>query len=413
MKKKFLSLLLVCATISTMFMGCSLLSNEEESTESTELDVNKIMKNLDEGGYYVVHNNTPSKIYFGNATYKYGESYAMSNKDEPTDRVMWYSDDWEEIPTFYEGDSLIFYSTDVLTETFCFERFQDFGYTIGVCKMQETPSGRFSVSTKDDDCTLYPFSDTEEIGTFSQNHVIIDTIGGKEVRANNITRGGTIYGLKKGETYKCEVYAGTEVYPMLFKANVRALGSMQGYISNDFDFLSSTVIKLNIPEWFNSGYYCIDGVGMFRYITGTEYVENMDMNVPNVNPEDINIIEETTKEEDSFFLGTNELGSRKLTISLDVANSSDGAVPKVSCTLSSPDEKPIYFTGQEDDENQIVIFYDATTVGEYKFVLSDLSGRKYTYVDTKYDGNTASFNKTDSNEEVETEDIDENNKEKE
>ena len=69
---------------------------------------------------------------------------------------------------------------------------------------------------------------------------------------------------------------------------------MQVYESNDYEFLSSNIVKVNIPEWFNSGYYMINGLGLFRYVVGSSYDESTNFNVP--NEEGDGIIEESTEE---------------------------------------------------------------------------------------------------------------------
>jgi hypothetical protein len=60
------------------------------------------------------------------------------------------------------------------------------------------------------------------------------------------------------------------------------MASMEGQVSADYTFIGDNKISLSIPSAFNSGYYLINGVGLFRYINGTSYDETFtEMNIPN------------------------------------------------------------------------------------------------------------------------------------
>ena len=137
---------------------------------------------------------------------------------------------------------------------------------------------------------------------------------------------------------------------------------MQVYESNDYEFLSSNIVKVNIPEWFNSGYYMINGLGLFRYVVGSSYDESTNFNVP--NEEGDGIIEESTEEmefestemTDYENTGTNENeeqyekleieddetaefeiksdGDKRVTIiSSEVQGDGDGGVPDIAATI--------------------------------------------------------------------------------
>lgn len=372
---KIVSLLLISAIGITALTGCAGQDVSSTESEVVEFDLKKVVKNLDDGGYYVVNNNNPKKIYFGNANFESGSTITHSDPDEKTDRVMWYTDeDYKNIPTFYSGDVLIYYSTEELTEKINFERFEDLGKTIGVCGLEQTESGRYKFDTSKTE-NVYPGHDTEKLFDFPQDSVILDEIGGESIREPNISRCGSIYGLPSDKTYKCKVYGGTEVTEINFKADVRAFDSYQQYTSNDYTFLSTNVIQINIPEWFNTGYYCIDGLGMFRYVVGKEYSKKTDFNVRNNNPEDddSSMVSQEQKT-DAFFLASNELGEKTLTIKLGAP--AEDAVPiTAELVLTDPDGKQ--YRAAELSENEIVLNFTADKVGEYKIAIVNLGSRTY------------------------------------
>ena len=49
----------------------------------------------------------------------------------------------------------------------------------------------------------------------------------------------------------------------------------------DYTFLKNKIIRINIPDTFNSGYYCVNGTGLFRYVRGRRYDEFTDFSEPN------------------------------------------------------------------------------------------------------------------------------------
>lgn len=374
--KRVLSGLLVSVIGMSMLTGCAGLEEKTTEKEEQTFDIKKVVKGLDDGGYYVVHNNVPKKIYFGNATYDEGSTTTSVDPDAETDRAMWYTEDYKKIPTMYDGDVLIYYSTEELAEEFNFERYEDLGKTVGVSGLKKTKSGRYKFEVSEDSKFVYPNHDTSKLLNFSQDSVILDEIGGQPIREDNISRCGSIYGLPADKTFKCKVYGGTEVTNMNFKSDVRVFASYQDYVSNDYTFLSTNIIKVNIPEWFNTGYYCLDGEGMFRYVIGDKYDKKTDFNVLNNNPEE-NENDENSGEQknEAFFIASNELGNKTLTVTLGVAP--EGTTP-TTATMTVTDPNGKEFTATEGAEGSIVLNYDASAVGEYTVTITNLGGRTYT-----------------------------------
>lgn len=286
MKRKTAKILAITLTACTIFSGCSNNSNKE-STEQTDYNY---LKDLEKDTYYVHHSDkTYEKVLWTDATFEQSTTTNNANNN----RIVWFTEDtYQKIPTLYSGDSLLFKTSDILNETFYLERFEDFGYSVGLCKLTETQSGRYSIYTDPEKNNTFPGGDTDELLKLGNKTVIIDTLGGVPLRVptklpNGISTGsqlsriGSINGLEKDKTYTAEVYEGTTLYKYDFTANVRIMASMQVVKSTDFSFESETVINIAIPESFNSGYYMINGVGLFRYVKGENYDENTNFNVPN------------------------------------------------------------------------------------------------------------------------------------
>lgn len=303
---KIIPRILLCLCIAAALTGCSTFTRQKK--EETTLADNE--DSLEDGEYYILHKSgkksTFTKVCMGDASYDTSEDAEISDTPSSTaaSRTLRYTDDYDEIPTLYDGDSLIFYSTRALDDGFVLERFESFGWTFGITGMTKMNSDRYSFLTggDDDPKNIDKKSDAAQlIKAFPDSKLVIDDIGGTKVRSNNVTRGGSITGgLKRGDTYSVNLYAGTEHYQYNLKADTYVMTSMAAYQDSDFEFLKSKILKINIPSWYNSGYYNINGKGVFRYVKGDSYNDSTDFNIPNENPDS------ETYTDDTYYYGSAE-----------------------------------------------------------------------------------------------------------
>lgn len=399
--------------MSVIFCGCA---KEEKSVEimSSEMQEEAYLANLEDGNFYIRHKNKIcDPVYFGNGTFDAGAT--VSNPDSA--RIMWYKDDFNTIPTLYEGDSLIFYTNNVLNESFIFERFEDLGYSVGICRMAETLSGRFSISTLVEDRCTYPNGDTDELLNLTNELVILDTLGGNYLRVvdeeageeSYLSRCGTVNGLEQNKKYAAEIYEGTVRHEYIFTADVRILGSMEVTESTDYMFESKKIINIAIPEFFNTGYYMINGIGMFRYVNGPSYDKNTDFNVVNNIPDeegtnthtvqledianiensDMQSLDETMNTENAEIDNENMENKKETTSSFEVknkgtitvnanftieANNSEqgDGLPDVTAIITSPSGKSRQMIEAEDG---LTLTFMADEIGIYTVLYYDLDIR--------------------------------------
>ena len=105
---------------------------------------------------------------------------------------------------------------------------------------------------------------------------------------DTVSDGGTVIKLKKDKTYTCEFYTGTFYQDFNLQANIHSFGSFERFVSYDYEFMHSNFIAVKIPDYFVSGYYFVNGVGLFRYVSdsdagkynGEAYDENINWNEP-------------------------------------------------------------------------------------------------------------------------------------
>jgi len=182
----------------------------------------------------------------------------------------------DSIPTVGAGDYLIYVSKTEVPDGIVFERFADYGYTIGVSNMIKDSSGHYYIqfaSTDEDDYKYYidTKSDANQVAELDPiTKLYLDKVGKVKVREDTVSDGGTVLGLKKDKTYICEFYTGTFYQDFRMTANIHSFSSLERFVSYDYEFMHSNFIVIKIPEYFKSGYYFVNGVGLFRYVSGED-----------------------------------------------------------------------------------------------------------------------------------------------
>ncbi len=311
--KKIISLLLITVLSSSLLVGCG--SQEEDPLEAlmkstkTEEEAASIdsdgdgvadttlqefdPESLENGTFYVRHiNNSCEPLYLGERTFD-DVSEIPQNQ-----RVVWFKEDIEKIPTLYQGESLILYTTEEFDEKFVLERFEDYGYSVGIQGLVVTEAGRLKLSTDVEKFCTYPNGDTDALLQSQNENVVIDSLktNGTEFREDPntrieageqyqyITRSGSLAKFQKDQKYDFLVYDGTIKKEYVFTADVDIMGSFEVQETLDYDYEIKNVIHINIPEYYNTGYYLVNGIGMFRYVTKQDRNRELrytDYNTPN------------------------------------------------------------------------------------------------------------------------------------
>lgn len=249
-------------------------------------------------------------------------NFAGKETEEFTEhpRSIWVDEETDQrIPTLKKGDRLLYVSEKDVPEKIILERFADYGYTIGVSNLIGDPGEHYYIlyaDAKEDDYkySIDMKSDAAQIAQFDLiTRLYLDKVGDLKVRNDTVSAGGTVMGLEKEKAYVCEFYTGTFYQDFLLKADIHSFGSMERFVSYDFEFLHSNCIAIEIPEYCKSGYYFVNGAGLFRYVSeedeavynGEPYDGNIEWNEPIILYDELGIVtydpsnqdEEVQKEE--------------------------------------------------------------------------------------------------------------------
>lgn len=272
--------------LSLMLTGCSVFPTLA-GMESKEAKAYANVYDLKANKAYVWHHEGEADIRQDLARDREGENIFFACPKGDTNfkgkeldrsgqypRSIWVSSSMDdEIPTIVGNNALIYISKTTVPEEIVFERFADYGYSIGVSNMIPDEGGHYYfvyAETDKDDYKYYVDTASEAFSLLCFDTVArlyLDKVGGVLVTEENVSDGGTVLGLTKDAQYVCEFYTGTYYQDFVLSSNIHSFGSMEQFVSYDYEFLHSNCIKINIPEYFKSGYYFVQGVGLFRYVS--------------------------------------------------------------------------------------------------------------------------------------------------
>lgn len=270
MKKILLSfiLLLNCFFIS----GCKDVKIFEEAAPDHAVEISGI--EMETEIYYVKNGTKFSRVYMPKGNAK-GSAYSLSK-----DRVFFFYGDEEMIPVHYKGELVAYASAKADLEQVILERFMDMGYSVGIYGGEIKDDGYYHISASKNVC---PSSDADNI--FSQvisDEIRIVSISGVPIKEVLDESSGIIRGLSQGKTYLVEFYSGTYYYRENFTADMHFLRAFELYRYNEecIDDTINGYMCFNTPETLKSGYYNINGNGLFLYhaYKRGEKVENENFN---------------------------------------------------------------------------------------------------------------------------------------
>lgn len=351
---------------STLLSGCGQKNETDDGSAMTEEDYQKLSEQMEEGKYYILHNGEVSMITTAEET-------SPSNGT-----IAWFDHTaYENIVTMYKGDKLIYYTTNDIDESFSYTRFLDMGYTIPIAGLEAGASGKFHISTSSDAGTVYPDSSATSLYEFQNDQVIVDKIGGVSLTADNVSEYGTVTGLEQDEEYNIDLYSGSVLTKTSMYANIRVMGldDDQSFTTNKFDFLSGEVIQIGLPNWFNSGYYEINGLGIFRYVNGTSYDETTNFNIANTVPEadageDVDL--DVTNLSDTFTI--DEEGTYRVTVTMSYPSDMEKAAASTEAVITAPDGE--HYTMYNNGSGQLVFQKNDMATGTYTIGYTNANGLK-------------------------------------
>ncbi|MBQ1902668.1 MAG: hypothetical protein II169_09020 [Lachnospiraceae bacterium] len=162
----------------------------------------------------------------------------------------------DRIPTVTSKDRLIYVSSTEVPQEIVFERFADYGYSIGISNMEADKGGHYFMTFADVDDDDYKYfidmnSDASQLTELTAiTRLYLDKVGDVKVNEDSVSDGGTVLGLKKDKKYTCEFYTGTYYQDFNLTANIHCFGSMERFVNYDCTVIKSLQSTGQVNEAF-------------------------------------------------------------------------------------------------------------------------------------------------------------------
>ena len=287
------------------------LEGEKKNTDISVSDASE----LKDDHFYVYHDGEFFLCPEGDKNWKKNNTtYA---------HALWFTSDNDmNIPTLYPGDKLVYVSSEKIPyDGIEWEHYADYGYSIGVVNMVKDKSGHYRIENENGDSSsskdgflafLYDKSDASVLSKYASTSIFLNKLGDVEVRENNVSDCGVIANLEKNATYVCEWYTGTYYQDYEMTANIHPFVAFETFKTYDYEFLHSNCISITIPSWFTTGYYYVQDLGLFRYVsviydptseyndTSTSTITDSDSDRDDIEDDEAESIEYDTEYEDYY-----------------------------------------------------------------------------------------------------------------
>ena len=249
----------IFALIASMMFALCGCGNVEifitpEPNYAVEISDSELEQNL----YYVKNGTRFAKVYLpqGNVTSK--------TQTVKSSRVLYFMGDEQKVPVHYKGELVAYSSAKANLTEVTLERFKDMGFSIGIYGGSVESDGYYHMTNKN----VAKGSEAEDLfNKVASTEIRIATIGGEPISKYVDKGSGIITNLTKDSTYLIEFYAGTYFYRQSFVADTHFLRAFEVY-SYGKDKISDTThgyMCFNTPEDLKTGWYLINGQGLFQY----------------------------------------------------------------------------------------------------------------------------------------------------
>lgn len=199
-------------------------------------------------------------------------------------KAIMFGQDDALIPTLYKDQQLI-YVTSITPPSFRWDRYMDDGYTFGAIGMYANTTNKCTLTM--DALVLLEGSSMRtslvNAGLGAGDEIVINKVQNTPINIANLSTCGSIKGIDKNKAYKLEVYKGSDFYPLTdVIADTHVFHTFESFETLDYEYIQTDYVAITVPEDFQSGYYKINDLGLFRYVDGsaTDGMDDVEFNDP-------------------------------------------------------------------------------------------------------------------------------------
>jgi len=254
-------LILLTTVLSILLTGCG-NSDIQWFEREKKVGLTAITDNAIENDKYYIKQGTR---FFKVALIEDG-SYHSTNTLNESRVVPVIDSNTAIIPSHYLNEGIAFKSNDKLLTEVNFERYECLGYSIGVYNGSFDENGYFEF---DKSRNVAKKSDLSKIlSKISSNDIRIVSINGSTLTPGNVNNYcGVVTGLEANKSYEIEFLAGTQYFKTDVVADTLMLKSYElySYDNENISFTENGYMIFNTPTDLKSGYYNVNGEGIFKY----------------------------------------------------------------------------------------------------------------------------------------------------
>lgn len=280
------SLLFAVACISLLMAGCN--KKEEPEGPVDEVLTAITLNDLTPGNFYVKSGDSYYllPVEDGNfdtskpATTTDDSQNGMTDPEENRIVDFIYKD--AAIPTLYRNDQLV-YVSDGSIAGFTWERFNDYGYSIGLSGLELAASGKVTSGANTRFSAGSSISASlSAIGAGEGVSLTVDAINGTPLSSQYLNDAGVITGMSKDATANIDFYSGTQHVPVTAKADTRYFKSFELYQTAQYSLSTDGYAIVEIPSYLKSGYYLLNNTGFVKFLNVDRGVDEsgIDLTIP-------------------------------------------------------------------------------------------------------------------------------------
>lgn len=215
--------------------------------------------------------------------------------DNSGNLFTWFTQPYDDlIPTFEKGDQIIFYSETERPSSYTIYKMTDYGYTLGIMFNVQSNEGDLtrpniiSFGGQYNPTSIVESVVTNAIGNTSAE-IQITEINQKDFKSTLLVDDSFLKGLTEQTMYNIGFYCGTVFKEVMVKSDTHLFVQERSMVSSNYTELKDKYFNIDLPANMETGYYFIEGVGLFHYISSENPLED---------DEGIDALEQPAEEED-------------------------------------------------------------------------------------------------------------------
>ncbi len=355
--KRMVSVLLIAACIIPVLSGCgkkSILQEKDAQYKLVSLNDYELQNNV----YYI---KDGTKFYATYMPQNNGLNSGNSNLLVSPDRFAWLQKDYSLLPTLYKDEIIAYASPDYEISGIQLERLQYCGFSFGFFGGAFDSEGYYEI----DKGSLIKDTDAAAVfNKYSSSTIKIISIDGEPISPDMINATGLFQNIEEDSIHKFEIFAGTKYDTVSIKADYMYFVSYELYNMNNISTTKNGYVAISMPEGAKSGFYFVDGKGMFKYCDFKKGEESEDKILSNES------YYQTEEEKLSLYSQQYSVNIKQNTKNVTfTVNYEEGQVDKNSiyCILLAPDETRYIM---EADTTSASITLDTASAGRWTLNIS-------------------------------------------